>query len=240
MPEKIYSWDGIRDDLKRIHAHNPDFLPNTVLVGGAACWYYRLALTRAADVDFQVPNYTPSEEDVWLSKDLDFMGESKDEISELIGQPCPAMGALTEYAGATLDFIEEGLKMTREAANRTARRAEIDELTFYLASPSLLFAEKHARTLQKNRPQDALHQEVLARFVKMELCRTLERPEAFDTKEWLSEAKEVKTADLHFFDHDPALRRRLHTSSRGLGPEHRAIAHWIQHHVPSLSLRDLV
>ena len=106
MPEKIYSWDGIRDDLKRIHAHNPDFLPNTVLVGGAACWYYRLALTRAADADFQVPNYTPSEEDVWLS--------------------------------------------------------------------------------------------------------------------------------------DPALRRRLHTSSRGLGPEHRAIAHWIQHHVPSLSRRDLV
>src|SRR6266571_5506999 len=44
MPEREYAWDGILEGLKRIAAQNPDFLPNTVLVGGAACWYYRLAL----------------------------------------------------------------------------------------------------------------------------------------------------------------------------------------------------
>ena len=74
MPERDYSWDGIREGLKRIAAHNPDFLPNTVLVGGAACWYYRLALGNADDKDFRVPRYTPAEERVWLSEDLDFMG----------------------------------------------------------------------------------------------------------------------------------------------------------------------
>src|SRR6266446_2305478 len=166
MADRNYNWDAIREDLQRIEAHNPDFLPNTVLVGGAACWYYRLALKKAADRDFTVPIYTPEEERVWLSKDLDFMGESAEEISELIGQPCPPMGTLLSYAGATLDFIQEGLRMTREAANRTARKARAEDLDFYIVSPGLLFAEKQACTLQKNRPQDPLHREVMARFIK--------------------------------------------------------------------------
>ena len=127
MPERDYSWDGIRGSLERIAAYNPDFLPNTVLVGGAACWYYRLALKQAADPDFPVPDYSPEQERVWLSKDLDFMGESMEELSELIGQPCPPMGTMVSHAGARLDFIHEGLKMTREAANRTARKGKCSQ-----------------------------------------------------------------------------------------------------------------
>src|SRR5438874_12558364 len=118
MPERDYSWDEIRAALGRIDAHNPEFLSNTVLVGGAACWYYRLALTKAGDRDFSVPEYTPEEESIWLSKDLDFMGESSEQIAELIGRPCPPMGSLISYAGATIDFLPEGLKLTAEAANR--------------------------------------------------------------------------------------------------------------------------
>ncbi len=232
MAERDYSWEGIREGLRQIAAHNPDFLPNTVLVGGAACWYYRLALKQAADQDFAVPNYTPDEERVWLSKDLDFMGESRAEISELIGQPCPPMGTLIDYAGVSLDFVEQGLKITGEAVNRTARKARAEDLEFYIISPSLLFAEKHACTLQKNRPQDPLHREVMARFLKMELCRSLEQPMDLDNKEWLDEAKEAKTADIDFFAQDFPLRRRLHAAAFLLPPEYRAIIHWIRHHVP--------
>jgi hypothetical protein len=192
-------------------------------------------LSKASDPDFPMPVYTPVQERVWLSKDLDFMGESSEEVGQLIGQPCPPMGTLLEYAGATLDFIEEGLKMTRQAANHTARKAQVGDLTFYIASPSLLFAEKQACVLQKkDRPQDPLHCEVLARFIRMELCRSLELPEDLDTKEWLNEAKESKTADIHFFAQDAALSRRLHTGAAGLAPEHRAILHWIRHHVAQL------
>ena len=54
MADKHYDWDGIREDLRRIAAHNPDFFPNTVLVGGAACCYYRLALSKVNDPDFPV------------------------------------------------------------------------------------------------------------------------------------------------------------------------------------------
>jgi hypothetical protein len=232
MANRNYNWDAIREDLRRIGTHNPEFLANTVLVGGAACWYYRLALSKTNDPDFPVPVYTPDQERVWLSKDLDFMGESSEEVGQLIGQPCPAMGVRVEYAGATLDFIEEGLKMTRQAANQTARKAQVGDLTFYIVSPSLLFAEKQACVLQKkNRPQDPLHREVLARFIKVELCRSLEQPEDLDTKEWLSEAKQSKTTDIHFFAQDAALSRRLHTGAAGLAPEHPAILHWIRRHV---------
>lgn len=231
MSERKYVWDAIREDLKRIDAHNPDFLPNTVLVGAAACWYYRVALDRVGDPDFVVPSYTVEQERLWLSKDLDFMGESNEEISELLGLPCPAMGALMTYAGATIDFVEQGLKMTREAANRTARRVQVGDLNFYIAGPSLLFAEKQACTLQKNRPQDKVHREILARYIKMELCQALEKTIELDTKDWLIEGKEVKTADHDFFA-DSALARRLHAAAPRLSPEHRAIRHWIGHHVP--------
>ena len=235
MADRKYNWDAIREGLKRIGTQNPDFLANAVLVGGAACWYYRLALSQANDADFPIPVYTPDQETVWLSKDLDFMGESSEEISQLIGQPCPPRGTLLEYAGATLDFIEAGLKMTPQAANHTARKAQVGDLTFYIASPSLLFAEKNACVSQKkDRPQDPLHRDVLARFIKMELCRSLEQPGDLDPKEWLNEAKESKTADNHFFAQDAALSRRLHTAAARLAPEHRAILHWIWHHVAQL------
>jgi hypothetical protein len=87
---------------------------------------------------------------------------------------------------------------------------------------------------KQGRPQDTLHREVLARFLKMELCRSLEQPADLDTKEWLSEAKESKTADNHFFAQDAALSRRLHTAAGGLALEHRAILHWVRHHVAPL------
>ncbi len=85
MADRNYNWDAIREDLRRIGTHNPEFLANTVLVGGPACWYYRLALSKANDPDFPIPFHTPDQERVWLSKDLDFMGESSEEIAELIG-----------------------------------------------------------------------------------------------------------------------------------------------------------
>ena len=125
MADRNYNWDAIRDGLKRIGSKNPEFLANTVLVGGAACWYYRLTLSKANGPDFPVPVYTPDQERVWLSKDL-------------------------------------------------------------------------------------------------------------DAKEWLNEAKESKTADNHFFAQDAPFSRRLHTAAAGLVPEHRAILHWIRHHVAQL------
>jgi len=232
MEEKRYTWDAIAADLRRIDQSNPNFLPNMVLVGGAACWYFRRALGHANDSDFKLPNYTLEDERVWVSRDLDFMGDSDEEISLLLGRPCPPMGTLIEYAGATLDFIDEGLSMTRREANRTARRAELPGLTFYIASPGLLYAEKLICTLRKTRPQDPLHKDVLARFLKMELSQTLERAAELDPKAWLNDAKELKTSDFQFFSNDPVLARRLRAAATRLPSEFRAIVHWIRHQVP--------
>src|SRR2546427_9767375 len=112
MADRIYNWDAIREALKRIETYNPEFLANTVLVGGAACWYYRLALSKANDPDFRLPIYTPEQESFWLSKDLDFMGESNEEIGELIGQPCPPMSYFTISGLAKSAFIFAGRRQT--------------------------------------------------------------------------------------------------------------------------------
>ena len=117
-------------------------------------------------------------------------------------------------------------------ANRTARRVEVPGLSFYIASPGLLYAEKLACTLQKNRLQDPLHKEVLARFLKMELCHNLEQASELEPKDWLNDAKEVKTADFQFFSGDPVLARRMHAAATRLPPEFRSIVHWIRHQVP--------
>ena len=35
MGDRNYNWHGIQAALQRIENHNPEFLPNTVLVGAA-------------------------------------------------------------------------------------------------------------------------------------------------------------------------------------------------------------
>ena len=117
--EQQYTWDTIRTALERLQEFNPNFLPNTVLIGGAACWYYRQAIVQIADPDFPTPQVNPEEESLWVSKDLDFMGDSDDEISQLIGRPCPPMGELIEYAGVVLDFVDQGLILMRRETNQT-------------------------------------------------------------------------------------------------------------------------
>jgi hypothetical protein len=57
MADKHYNWDAVREALRRIETQNPELLANTVLVGGGACWYYRLALSGTRDPDFPGPEH---------------------------------------------------------------------------------------------------------------------------------------------------------------------------------------
>ncbi len=50
-----------------------------VLVGGSACMFYRALLEKYADPDFLAPRFSEAEEKLWLSKDVDFMGMTKEE-----------------------------------------------------------------------------------------------------------------------------------------------------------------
>jgi hypothetical protein len=132
-----------------------------------------------------------------------------------------------------VDFLEEGLVLFPAEALRSARQAQLPDVTFNVAEAALLYAEKCALLARKARPQDHLHHALLARFLRCEFCRQAETPASLRTSRWVARARDVKTADLRFFENDARFNLRLAKAIAALSaPEHRALKHWAKHHLP--------
>ena len=230
---KLYDWERIRRALRQLSESFPELLQSVVLIGGGAAWFYRENLRQWADADFPVPSYSTTEEEMWLSKDVDFMGLSVAEAGELLQTPWDEATHTFHYAGLEVDFLEAGLVLFPADALRSARIAQLDEMSFNVVEAALLFAEKTALLSSKVRPQDQLHREVLARFLKCEFCRQAEAAAKLRTTRWLARARDVKTADLAFFEGDTPFATRLARAICALEQrEHRALKHWAKHHLP--------
>lgn len=228
---KNYDWDKFRTALHTLAGRFPDFFPLWVLVGGGACWFYRLALERAADPDFCVPVFSPAEEGIWLSKDVDFIGLSRAEAEELLGAPVKEESRTISFEGLEVDFVEVGLHMTEDAVVASARLVHTADFDFYVADAAVLYDEKCALLTRKERPQDRLHSYVLAAFLKHEFCDEVENPVRLNVRRWLRRARIVKTADHTFFESDSRLIQRLILAIQRLGPKHQALVHWAKHHL---------
>lgn len=230
---KIYDWEKVRAALKLLAARFPDFFPNWVLIGGGACWFYRESLRQAHDVDFPIPPSTPADEQVWLSKDVDFMGLTVEEAEGLFEAPFNPETHTISFQGLEVDFLEEGLRLTMGVAEANAREVRMDDLVFAVLAPETLFAEKSALLASKARPQDHLHHAVLVQFLKHELCADLENPTALDADDWVLRARSVKTTDLQFFSNDARFNERLVRAVVALNSTtHKRIKHWAKHHLP--------
>ena len=154
---KIYDWPKVRADLKRLSDRFPGDFESWQLIGGAACWFYRAYLERANDPDFRVPEYSPADEQLWMSKDMDFMGLSSDEAVNFFGQPFKPDTHTISFDGMEIDFLDEGLRLDANDVANTAREVRTSEFIFYVAEASLLYDEKFTLMRLKNRPQDRLH-----------------------------------------------------------------------------------
>jgi len=230
---KIYDWKRVHVALKLLAREFPADFPKWVLIGGGACWFYRVALGAAHDPDYPVPTYSAEEEQVWLSKDVDFMGLTVAEASELFQSPFKEETHTITFEGLEVDFLEEGLCLTLRDALSHFREVHAGDLTFSVLAPEILYSEKCALLANKERPQDRLHQALLAKFLKSEFCTDLENPGALDPDEWVDRAREVKTADLNFFADDERLKQRLARAVTALNSAaHRRIKHWAKHHLP--------
>lgn len=75
-PDRRHDWPALKRALARLHAEARPFLGRALLIGGAACLFYRARLYSVGDPDFQIPAAAPEAESLWLSKDLDFTGVS--------------------------------------------------------------------------------------------------------------------------------------------------------------------
>ena len=230
---KIYDWERVRAALKLLAGRFPDFFPDWVLIGGGACWFYRESLKQARDLDFTVPEATPAEEQTWLSKDVDFMGLTVEEAEGLFQAPFKPETHTISFEGLEVDFLEEGLRLTLRDVLTHAREVRADDLVFAVGAPEILFAEKCALLANKERPQDRLHHAVLVQFLKYEFCADLENTERLDAEDWVNRAREVKSADSHFFVNDSRFNQRLLRAVTKLNSStHKRIKHWAKHHLP--------
>ena len=229
---KIYNWEKVRAALKLLAAKFPDFFPDWVLIGGGASWFYRESLKQTNDLDFPAPTCTAEQEQIWLSKDVDFMGLSVAEAEDLFQAPFKPETHTISFEGLEVDFLEEGLRLTMLDAISHGREVQAGDFVFYVLAPETLFAEKCALLACKERPQDGLHHAVLVQFLKREFCADLENSESLDGDDWTLRARAVKTADLNFFMNDTRFNERLVRAIAALNPEHKRIKHWAKHHLP--------
>ena len=230
---KIYDWERVREALKLLAARFPDDFPNWVLIGGGACWFYRESLRLAKDPDFTPPDCTAAEEQIWLSKDVDFMGLTEEEAAGLFQAPFKAETHTITFEGLEVDFLEEGLKISLRDVLTGMREVQTPDFTFFVLAPEILFAEKRALLANKERPQDRLHHALLVQFLKYEFCADLEKPDVLDSDAWVLRARVVKTADHEFFASDARFNQRLARALADLNlPNHKRIIHWAKHHLP--------
>lgn len=230
---KVNDWPAFRRHLKLLSETFPDQFTQWVLIGGGACWFYRTVLEQWADADFPAPKFSEAEEAVWLSKDIDFMGPTMKQAEALLNVPFKTESHTFTFRGIEVDFLDEGVRLSRKEALRNARQARTPEFVFRVLDAGWLYAEKLAVARNKERVQDHLHLSVLETFLKCEFCRELEDVPTLDADEWVERARTVKTANHSFFTRDQVFIRRLQRGIQPLtAPEHRALKHWAKHYLP--------
>jgi hypothetical protein len=161
------------------------------------------------------------------------MGLTVAEAEDLFQSPFKAETHTISFEGLEVDFLEEGLRLTMRDAITDAREVQTADFVFSVLAPDILFAEKCALVASKERPQDLLHQVLLTQFLKYEFCVDLENPDTLDDNNWVLRAREVKTAELQFFEKDPGFGKRLARALAALNPTtHKRIKLWAKHHLP--------
>jgi hypothetical protein len=203
-------WSAVKRVLARIGEQSGDFLEGNILIGGGAAWFYRSLLEISRDRDFSAPDFSAEENRIWISKDIDFIGTKREEIPVSLGIPIEGEPPAPRIDGIWIDSPNEGLFLTYERALPTALTSTLPDGTdFLVASPILLHREKTELVRRKNRPQDGLHLETLARASRLVLCRLMETdpPTKASCRELfllLKEAQEISPELLC----DLCLRRR--------------------------------
>ena len=182
---RIFNWRSILAGLAQLHLENPQVLERNVLVGGAACLFYRDQLEQVNDPDFRVRVYAEEEEKVWLSRDVDFATTEPAEIPDLAGS-------------LPVGRLQFGFVLGAEEFKENARNIEVQWggtlVTMLIADPLDLWREKEAATFRRSRPQDSLHLEVLGTTLQWEMAHYAEKVATGELSfgQWISRIEEVK------------------------------------------------
>lgn len=174
-------WERVKHCLAEIDKASRDFLRQALLIGGAACWFYRHQLRKAGDPDFKVLPLDLEKENLWLSRDLDFTGLfSQDALHALPHHVVEHQGRKhVVVGGVRLGFAQVGLTIDPEEAIKNARVAAVavegHVVEFLVADPQTLYFEKCKLCVQRGRPNDHLHKELLFDYLAYELTAGAEK-----------------------------------------------------------------
>ena len=172
---RTVDWERVKHCLANIDKASKDFLRQALLIGGAACWFYRHQLKKAGDPDFPVAPLAREKENQWLSRDLDFTGIFSQEALQLLPHLVVEYKGRkhVEVDGVRLGFAQVGLTIDPEEALTNARVAAITVegrvVEFLVADPLTLYFEKCKLCVQRGRPNDHLHKELLFDYLAYEL-----------------------------------------------------------------------
>jgi hypothetical protein len=178
-------WEDILTGLVQLYRDNPSVLECNVLVGGAACFFYRDRLKLLNDPDFQVPNYLPEEEKFWLSHDADFATTDPGAV--------PTISGKVPIGTVQCGFVI-GADEFKENARTVELRWEDTTFTMFIADPLDLWREKEAAIYRVRRPQDGLHLHLLELVLQWEFADLAGQVAmgVFPAVQWIARAKEVK------------------------------------------------
>jgi hypothetical protein len=176
-PTDRVDWEGVKKCLTILHHESRTFLSRSLLIGGAACWFYRVQLQKAADRDFKYPPETDSTWNLWLSKDVDFTGIFRADAYSLLSGLVVSDGTgnkLLKVGGIRLGFAQVGVTFDPEEAFQRARVAEFREgdesIQFLVMDPVTLYREKQALAQKRNQPNDHAHFRLLRELLCFEVA----------------------------------------------------------------------
>jgi hypothetical protein len=189
-PKRV-DWNAAKLCLAELQREAPTLLQQAVVIGGIACWFYRNLLSCAKDPDFGVPNFSTGEENLWLSKDIDFTNYFAEDARNILRRHLVAdeSGRLSlRIAGVPIGFAQVGLTFDPETAwsESWITTFEVDRARVQcrILNPVALYREKLALAQRRASGSDKIHGSLVAEFLRYEVCR---RAGLLDTAKSLEE-----------------------------------------------------
>jgi hypothetical protein len=179
-PDERVDWVGVKRCLSILNRETPTFLSHSLLIGGAACWFYRTQLEAVNDPDFKLPEEATAE-NLWLSKDIDFTGIFRADAYEMLSSHVendPTGNRILKVGGIRIGFAQVGVTFDPEEAFQRARVGRFPDGTttvqFLVIDPVTLYREKQALAAKRNQPNDHAHLAALTEFLCAEVTKLAE------------------------------------------------------------------
>jgi hypothetical protein len=180
-PTDRVDWEGVKKCMAILNRESRVFLSRSLLIGGAACWFYRSLLQKANDPDFKEPPEADATRDLWLSKDVDFTGIFRGDAYDLLSGLVVSDGTgnkILKVGGIRLGFAQVDVTFDPEESFQRARVAEFREgdetIQFLVMDPDTLYREKQALTQKRNQLNDHAHFRLLTEFLCCEVVKLSE------------------------------------------------------------------